>query len=128
MPRSRLVAPLVVDFAALRKLGQARKTARAWAQVELDDVNFGWWALASAFAFLPSAALAIAADAFLERVAGWSSPSALGMFLMLGPWALVIWFLVRAVATGGSAKVGMADDIGVVCALVAAGACAIAIT
>jgi hypothetical protein len=118
--RSILVARLYVGGASLRKEGRDRLRGRKRAQFELEDVNFAWWALASAFSFIPCAILALASDAAMEQLAGWSSPSPLGMFLMLAPWALVVWFLLRALATAGSAKVTAVDDLGVLVALLAA--------
>ena len=128
MRHSRLVAPLYMGCARLRKRGRGREQARVRAGIELKDVNFAWWARASAFAFIPSAVVAIAADAVLERVAGWPSPSPLGTFLMLAPLALAAWFLVRSLATAGSGKVGLLDDIGVAGVLVLVGLYAFVVT
>jgi hypothetical protein len=114
--------------ARLRKRGRAREHARVRAGIELEDVNFAWWALASMFAFIPSAVAGIAADAVLERVTGWPSPSPLGIFLMFAPWALAAWFLVRALATAGSGKVGLLDDIGVAGVLALVGLYAFVVT
>lgn len=114
VPSSRLVAPLVIACAGGLKTGRPREQAKAIARIDVKDVHFGWWALASAAAFFPSALLAIAFDAGLQSAADWSSPSALGTFLMLGPWALAAWFLVRAIATSGNGQVGFLDDVGVV--------------
>jgi hypothetical protein len=109
-----------VGGASLRRAGRGGHRARRRAQLELKDVNFAWWALASAFGFIPCAILALVSDAAMEQLAGWHSPSPLGMFLMLAPWALVVWFLLRALATAGSAKVTLMDDLGVSVALLAA--------
>lgn len=38
---------------------------------------------------------------------------------MIAPWAAAAWFLVRAVATSGSGKVGLLDDLGIASAFVA---------
>lgn len=113
MPRSRLVAPFIIGCAGGLKTGRPREQAEAIARIDLKDVNFGWWALASAVAFIPGALLAIAIDALMQTVTDWSSPSALGTFLMLGPWAVATWFLVRAIATSGNGQVGVLDDVGV---------------
>ena len=128
VPNSRLVAPLFMGWAGLRKHGPPRENARARARIDLEDVNFAWWALASALAFVPCAVVAIAWDAALERVADWQSPSPLGTFLMLAPWACATWFLVRAVATAGSGKVALLDDIGVAGALILTGLYAMVIS
>jgi hypothetical protein len=117
-----------MGWAGRRKHGRAHEHAQVRAGIELEDVNFAWWALASAFAFIPSAVVAIAADAVLERVAGWPSPSPLGIFLMVAPWALAAWFLMRALATAGSGKVGLLDDIGVTGVLVLVGLSAFVVT
>ncbi|KRE42443.1 hypothetical protein [Knoellia sp. Soil729] len=80
------------------------------------------------FAFIPSAVVAIAADAVLEQAANWPSPSPLGIFIMLAPWAVAAWFLMRALATFGAGKVGLLDDIGVASVLVLVGLYAFVIT
>ena len=128
VPQSRLVAPLFHRWAGLRNHGRRRQQAQARARIDLADVNFGWWALASAFAFLPCAVVARATDVVMEQVTGWSSPSALGVFLLLGPWTLAAWFMVRAVITWGSGRVGLVDDIGVLSVLVLTGAYAVVVT
>lgn len=122
------MAPLIIACAGGLKTGRPRGQAQAIARIDLKDVHFGWWSLASAAAAFPSALLAIAIDAGLQSVATWSSPSALGTFLMLGPLALATWFLARAIATSGSGQVGLLDDVGVVVVLALTAAYALTVT
>ncbi len=94
--------------------------ARSVAIIDIKDVNFGWWALAAAFAFIPCAALAIASDALAERLVRWQSPTVLGTFLMLAPWAVAAWFTLRWGSSAKPAQVSLIDDVGVVTALLVA--------